>query len=303
MALLKFKDWKEVNESSITDRLKNWISSTFGGSIEKIDRLLSEYKTSELRYIDEWEEVKTEVDKLSLQRGQITNDPAEVKRIDRMIDRNQSVLPAAQKAHKAKTDEIFLKVKRIIEENKRLADYWELNKSRVDSEVSEEMYRRAKQLSDDSLSSDLYSKYKKAVLQAKEKNDEFKKEYGEILPLRSPERIPYTYRSEIVPGNFGEAESRFELLSKFTILEFTEAIKGFTRDQAKKLISYLTNERNDRYVAMDMERDLLNTEIEKTPEDKEKREYASRRIKEIREKYMSEIRDLRSKITIAKKYA
>jgi hypothetical protein len=54
---------------------------------------------------------------------------------------------------------------------------------------------------------------------------------------------------------------------------------------------------------MDMERDLLNKEVENSSNPNEARAFASKRIKQIREKYMDEIRDLRSKITIAKKYA
>jgi len=303
MSLLKFKDWSALNESSMTDRLKNWISSAFGGHIQKIDTLLGEYKTAELRYVDEWDEVKTEIDKLSLQRGQTSSDPAEIKRIERMIDRNQSILPAATKAHKAKTDEIFLKVKRIIGENKRLQDYWEVNKSRIDSEVSEEMYRRAKMLADEDLSKDLYSKYKRAIVQSREKDKEFKEEYGDFLSMRSPERSPRISRVPMDFDEIGTPDVRFEMLTKLSVVEFAEAVKGFPRDVAKKLVSFLINERDDKYVALDMERDLLNTEIDKNPDDVAKRNYAAKRIKEIREKYMSEIRDLRSKITIAKRYA
>ena len=73
--------------------------------------------------------------------------------------------------------------------------------------------------------------------------------------------------------------------------------------QAKKLVSFLLKERNDRYVAMDMERDILNKEVDNSNNPEEARTLAAKRIKEIREKYMDEIRDLRSKITIARKYA
>ena len=48
---------------------------------------------------------------------------------------------------------------------------------------------------------------------------------------------------------------------------------------------------------------ILNKEVENSTTPEEARELASKRIKEIREKYMDEIRDLRSKITIARKYA
>ena len=100
-----------------------------------------------------------------------------------------------------------------------------------------------------------------------------------------------------------ESDASFEFLAKLPLTEFTNAIKGYIPAQAKKLVSFLLKERNDRYVAMDMERDILNKEVEKSSNPDEAREFSSKRIKEIREKYMDEIRDLRSKITIAKKYA
>jgi hypothetical protein len=311
MTLLKFKEWNRVNESKISDKLKNWFSGAFGGAIHKLDSLLSEYKTSELRFVDEWDDIKTEIDSLSLERSQKRNDPADAKRIDRMIDRNQAIIPAATKAKEKKSEEVMLKAKNIIGDNKRLQSYWDTKKATVDSEISEEMYKRAKRLTDSSLADDLYSKYKKAVTRAKEKDEAFKAEYGDYsfgrVPSYTPERsygshFDIAKRSTPV-DSVGGMESSFELLSKLSLVEFTEAIKGFPKDQAKKLATFLTNERDDRYVSMDMERDLLNTEVEKNPNDHKTREYASKKIKEIREKYMGEIRDLRSKITIIKRYA
>jgi hypothetical protein len=54
---------------------------------------------------------------------------------------------------------------------------------------------------------------------------------------------------------------------------------------------------------MDIERDLLNKEIENSTDKEDAKKKAADKIKEIREKYMGEIRDLRTKITVAKKNA
>ena len=41
---LKFKDWDSLNEASIVDRIKNWLSGTFGGKIDSLDKLAEEYR-------------------------------------------------------------------------------------------------------------------------------------------------------------------------------------------------------------------------------------------------------------------
>jgi hypothetical protein len=54
---------------------------------------------------------------------------------------------------------------------------------------------------------------------------------------------------------------------------------------------------------MDMEREALNDQIANKTGSGATRDDAAKKIKEIREKYMETIRDLRSKITIARKNA
>lgn len=298
MSLLKYQEWNVLNEANLFDEIKNWLSRSFGGSIDKLDSLLNQYKKSELRFVDEWEEIRVKIDELELERSQVKNDPAELKKIDRMIDRNQAIVPTSAKAHEKKTDDLFDKAKGLIKDNKKLQAYWETNKVKVDSEVAEEMYTRAKKLADDSITSDLYTKFKKAVLNAKEKDSAFRKKYGNLLGDK-PERS--SKKGESVGKEY--SDSNFELLSKLSITEFAEAVKDFPKEEAKQLASYLLKERNDLYVAMDMERDNLNTEISKMPKDHKTKEYAAQKVKDIREEYMGKIRELRSKITVARKHA
>ena len=100
-----------------------------------------------------------------------------------------------------------------------------------------------------------------------------------------------------------ESDSTFEFLAKLSITEFTEAVKDYPSDKIKKLISFLIKERNDRYVAMDMERDALGKQVDSSDDKDKAKKEATEKMKGIKEKYMSEIRDLRSKITVARKYA
>jgi hypothetical protein len=309
---LKFKEWDRLNETNVFDKIKNWLSGTFGGSIESLDKLANEYRSAELEYVEKWEDINVELDKLDLERSQTKSDPAEMKRIDRLIQRNNDLMDAQSRSHEKKADNIFAKVKDVIKENERVRIYWEKIKTKIDANVAEEMYKKAKKLADSSISSSLYSKYKAALLKAKQRDIDFRNKYGNLMSDDIESSKRYKDKSgSFRPSDFYEGPSKsgnerdasFEFLAKLPLTEFTNAIKGYIPAQAKKLVSFLLKERNDRYVAMDMERDLLNKEVENSSNPNEARAFASKRIKQIREKYMDEIRDLRSKITIAKKYA
>jgi hypothetical protein len=309
---LKFKEWGSLNEAGIFDKIKNWLSGTFGGSIDSLDKLANEYRSAEIEYVEKWEDINVEIDKLDLERSQTKSDPAEIKRIDRLIQRNNELMDAQSRSHEKRTESIFTKVRDVVSENKRVRIYWEKLKTEVDADIAEEMYKRAKNLADSSLSGSLYAKYKAAVLKAKQKDTDFRNRYGNLMTkdIESGERFKDRSRStRSTPGpdnstkSGNESDASFEFLARLPLTEFTNSIKGYLPAQAKKLVSFLLKERNDRYVAMDMERDILNKEVENSTTPEEARELASKRIKEIREKYMDEIRDLRSKITIARKYA
>jgi len=309
---LKFKEWDSLNEAGIFDTIKNWLSGTFGGSIESLDKLANEYRSAELEYVEKWEDINVEIDKLDLERSQTKSDPAEIKRIDRLIQRNNELMDAQSRSHEKKTESIFTKVRDVISDNKRVRIYWEKLKTKVDADIAEEMYKRAKNLADSSLSGSLYSKYKAALLKAKQKDIDFRNKYGNLMTkdIEAGERFKDksgSTKSTSGPDNYtksgNESDASFEFIAKLPLVEFTNAIKEYVPAQGKKLVSFLLKERNDRYVAMDMERDILNKEVENSASPDQARELASKRIKEIREKYMDEIRDLRSKITIARKYA
>lgn len=304
MSLLKFQEWNQINESKAIDKIINWFSGSFGGKIEKIDSLISKYKDLELKFVDEWEEIKIDDDELKLRKSQVKYDPAEITKIDRMMQRNKELVEASKKSHSKKVDEIFSKLKEVIGSNKRLKDYWEVAKVKTDAEVSEEMYKKAKKLTDKTEADTLYSRYKQAALDARSKDEYFRDTYSD-LAIQRPILSTIDARSSstgLSPEEVGSSEASFEMLSKLPILEFAESIRGFSRDQSKKLLNFLIKERNDLYLSMDMERDALNSEISGMQRNSSTLDYASKRTKEIREKYLTKIRELRTKITVCKKY-
>jgi len=300
MALLKYNEWNSLNEGKLIDKIKDWLSGNFGGDIGKLNDILEDYRRIELRFVDEWERIKIEIDKLELQRAQTKSDPAELKKIDRMMERNRDLVSSAQKVHEKRTDELFIKAKKIIDSNKRALPHWESKKAAIDSEVAEEMYRRSKKLADESTSTDLYYKYREAVTKAKEKDRQYLEMYGNMLD--STDKLYSRYSKDPASGK-KYSDSNFEVFSKLSAIEFSEAIKDFPKEELKQLTSYLIKERNDLYVAMEIEKETLLNQVQKMPKDNKTKEFSAEKLKEINQKYMSRIRELRSKITLSRRNA
>ncbi len=297
MSLLKFNEWDQLNEANVFDKIKSWFSANFGGALSRIEDLLSEYRSSETRYVDEWEKIVEEIDKLELQGAQIKSDPAEAKKIERYIQRNRQVLEDMKKAHAKSTEHLMLKVKKEISDSRKLQSYWELNKTKIDAEVADDMLNRSKQLANVDLSGSLYAKYKEAVLKAREKDQEFKEKYGDLL-VNKKKYSDDTSSKGTTKSGFSDAA--FDLYVTMSISEFTKEVDDLDSKERKELTSFLINQRNDLYVRMEMEKESANTSFK---DDEITREQLGKTLKEIRERYMEPIRELRSKITIARKNA
>jgi len=280
---LKFKEWDALNEASVFDKIKAWFSSNFGGAVSKLDGLLSDYRSAELEYVDEWQEIAEEMDKLDLEREQTKSDPAELKKIERYIQRNREVLANSKKAHAKKIDYMMNVVRDVISDNSKLRNYWEMNKSRVDADVSEEMYKRSKDLADPVFSGGLYDKYKAAVLLAKKKDTEFREKYGDLMGSAKKEQVKSSPKSN---SSQSANEASVDLYMTMSLSDFTESVADMEPAQAKALASTLTKKRNDLYTEMEMEREALNDAISKKTGVGANREDSAKKIKEIREKYM-----------------
>ena len=268
MKTLKFKEWETLNEANFFDKVKDWFSANFGGSMSKLQGLLNDYKNLELEFVDEWEEVLIEIDKLELERAQSKNDPAEAKKAERYIQRNNAVLANSKKVHAKKVDHLMNVVKDVIRDSIKLQNFWEVNKAKVDAEVAEEMYKKSKELADSSTSKELYDKYKKAVLKAKERDLEFKKNYGDLVSREVKAK-------EDEKKSSGLNDSSIDRYTSMSISEFTKEISSLTKEQIKKLTSSLIKERDSLYVQMDLERDALNSEISNKTGNGETRESLS----------------------------
>lgn len=292
--MLKFQEWDQLNEASIFQKIGSWLERAFGTTYSNLHKLLNEYKELETHFVSEWEDVQIELDKLELQREQTKSDPAELKKLQRYITRNKDLLANMQKLHEKNVDYHMKKVKKAIGDEQKLKNYWELNKAKVDAEIAEDMYKASKKLADERLSDSLYKKYKDAVLTAKQRDSDFREKYGELA--RTQPREDLSRR----PNNGGFQETHMSQYIAMGLQDFAQFVQKLEPRDAKRLSIALTEERNSLYLAMDLERDKLNDEIAKGSVN---RDDASKRIKSIREKYMEKIRELRTKITLAKRNA
>ena len=94
--LLKFKEWDNsnptMNESAPLEKIVNWLSSNFGGSVSEIDGLLSKVASIETQYVQDWNDIQTDIDSLEVRKAQTKADAAELKKLERMIDRNKKIV-------------------------------------------------------------------------------------------------------------------------------------------------------------------------------------------------------------------
>ena len=295
--LYNFKQWQNelaLNESKSIDNIMNWLSTNFGGSVSKIDTLLAGILSIEEDYMKEWNEIQTEIDSLEVQKAQIKSDPAEAKKLERMISRNQKLLDALSKKRRSGIDDVEKKVEDATKGKQRLISYWNMKKSEAESDVAEKLYKMAKNLTDSSIADELYDKYKDAALMAKKKDDLFRSKFGD-LKLSSPSTIEVGDEKITKTGSFS-----LDPILAMNAVQFTKYAQGLEKNSVKELIRFMMTERNERYATLDTERDRLEAQVDKQGISSAD---VKASLKDLRETLMEQIRDLRTKITIARRYA
>lgn len=292
---VSFEEWESLYEGNFFDKVKNLLSKSLGGAVSKLDELAQSYRKSEADYIKDWDNGSIEKDKLEIELAQSKSDPAEIKKIERMIKRNRDVLATAQRARTDRAEAIDKKARSICKNNERLGTYWDVEISRINAEISERLHRKAKDLNDESEASKLYDIYQRALMTSKNKEEEFKSKFGSSF---SEEGI----RSKDLGGDAGEGtDASQELYLNLPIKEFTSKVKSLSPKERRSLVSRLVKERNERYVAMDIEQDSLIKQLDSKKLKGKDLEEEKSKIKSAKEKYLEEIRDLRGKITIARR--
>jgi len=298
--LYNFTEWKKqdgINESNSVDKIVNWLSSNFGGTISKIDSLISDILKIEEDYMKEWNEIQTDIDSLEVQKAQIKSDPAEAKKLERLIDRNQKLLNTLSKKRRSQIESIEKKVEDTVKDKQRLIKYWNYKKAQAEVDVAERLYKLAKNLTDQSIADELYDKYKDAALMARKKDEDFRKTYG---------KLDFSKDSTVDTETTGEekaiSSAKFSMdpILAMNAVQFTKYVQGMEKAQVRDLIKTMMTERNERYATLDTERDRLEGQASSKNLSKSE---INKSLKDFRENLMEQIRDLRTKITIARRYA
>lgn len=296
---VNFEEWESLYEGYFLDKAKNLLSKTFGGAIAKLDDLAKAYRTAESDYIKSWDEGSVEKDKLEIELSQAKSNPAEIKKVERMIKRNRDVFSTAEKTRSDKAEAIDKKARDIIRDNDRLRTYWEVEISKINAEISERLHRKAKAFNNPSEEKRLYSIYQKALVDSKKKEEDFRSKFGSAFGEKGEEST----LASIEEPNQNPMDGAQESYLNLPIKDFARKVSYLTPQERKSLLSRLVKERNERYVAMDMEQDSLLKQLENRKLKGKEFQDEKGKIKEAKEKYLEEIRDLRGKITIARRNA
>lgn len=294
--LYKFRQWEQqvLNEANSLSNIFNWLGANFGGSVSKIDVILSDILEIEEDYMKEWNEIQTEIDSLEVQKAQIKSDPAEAKKLERMIDRNQKLINSLSRKRKANIEAVEKKVEEVTQGKQKLISYWNLKKSEAEAEVAEKLYKLAKKFTDSSVADELYDKYKDAALLAKKKDEQFREKFGS-LKLSEPSTIETGEEVKSSTQQFS-----LDPILAMNAVQFTKYVQGLEKSAVRDLVKFMMTERNERYATLDTERDRLEDQAKKKGLGAED---VKKSLKDLRETLMEQIRDLRTKITIARRYA
>jgi uncharacterized small protein (DUF1192 family) len=211
-----------------------------------------------------------------------------------MISRNQKLLDALSKKRRSAIDAVEKKVEDATKGKQRLISYWNMKKSEAESDVAEKLYKMAKNLTDSSIADELYDKYKDAALMAKKKDEQFRSKFGD-LKLSTPSTIEAGDEKLSKASNFS-----LDPILAMNAVQFTKYVQGLEKNAVKELIRFMMTERNERYATLDTERDRLEAQADKKGISSSD---VKASLKDLRETLMEQIRDLRTKITIARRYA
>jgi len=170
-----------------------------------------------------------------------------------------------------------------------------LKKSELEADLAEKLYKMAKDLTDESIADDLYDKYKKAALDAKKKDERFREKFGKLDLAK-----PSTLKSDVEARAISGANFSMDPIFSMNAPQFTKFVQDLEKSQVGALIKAMQSERNERYATLDTERDRLEAQAKKKGLSAES---VKKDMSDLRETLMRQIRDLRTKITIARRYA
>jgi len=296
-----FRQWDNftsLNEANALEKIFGWFCSIFGGTVSKIDSYLEDIIQLEEDYAKEWDKIMTDLDELEVQKAQISNDPAESRKLDRMIDRNEKLLQSALRKKNSSISDIEDKVRKLTEKDSKLVSYWNLKKTKAEKDVAERLYDISKKLTNPDLGEELYDKYKKAALAAKEKDEDFRQKYGDMRLPGSPSKYSYS-ESPTIPEKSRISKGILSRILNMSDKEFEKHVQKLGPSEIKDLKSDLIHVKNEMLR-------LRSLDLKDYGQDASSKGLSKVEIKmgesNIRNKHLGRISDIRDKITYLNRY-
>jgi len=175
-----------------------------------------------------------------------------------------------------------------------------MRKTQAERDVAERLYDISKKLTNTDLGEELYDKYKQAALSAKQKDEDFRKKYGDMkLPPSENFKSSTSIKSPKIYGPSKISKSTLTRILGDSGIEFEKYASNLSVENAKDLIRELTRVKNEMCALRDLD-------IERFENDAKRKGMSDtqirKEIKAIKDYHTNKIGDVRTKITIARRY-
>lgn len=190
----KMPDDSMLNEGLISG-VMNFFSRVFGGRINEIDRIIRKYEKNESSYWEKWANANHEYNKAAVLRDE-SGDKVERRKHLEMMERSRALVRQTTKTRDQVNDALERQAILLIRNNRRLRNYWEIQKAKVDEKVAQKSHSSLKKLVDEDTLEDLYDRVKETRNALKKKEESIPKgtmtvEFGKYPDLSSAsEKVP-----------------------------------------------------------------------------------------------------------------
>lgn len=230
-----------LNESNLDEgifsSITNFFSRMLGGSVAKLDKIITKYKDNEVDYWVEWADIRGKFDEADALSKEAKADPVQKMKYEEQKERIKKLQTQLENKRKDVTDALIRQSTGIIKDSERLKDYWEMKKAVADEDVAKDSYTEVKKSTDDETIHDLFDiEIQNAVKIAKEKNDAFKDKYGDLSGGSFFDQVPTDNDDLTVSG------IKIKTLISSPLEELKVKMKSLSNERLDDVLKYFEKE-------------------------------------------------------------
>jgi regulator of protease activity HflC (stomatin/prohibitin superfamily) len=183
-----------LNEGLLSG-IMTFFSRVFGGRINEIDRIIRKYEKNESGYWEKWANANHEYNKAAVLRDE-SEDKVDRRKHIEMMERSRALARQTTKTRDQVNDALERQAVLLIRNNRRLRNYWEIQKAKVDEKVAQKSHTSLKKLVDEDTLEELYDRVKDTRNALKKKESQIPKgtmtvEFGKYPDLSDrSEKVP-----------------------------------------------------------------------------------------------------------------